>query len=257
MAARRRAAGGLAAFACAIAGAATVVSCVDVGTDPKVPASIEFNLPQLPSLIVGDTLRDSTGAPVVLTATLFNSANVAIPGAPVTFVQLNDTGGIGRVNPTTGGVKGLKPGPITVVADGGRIESQVVTLWVTYAPDSVFATDSVRAVVVAALTPLRVTVLGDTSPAQAGRQPGPIANYRVSFEITRPAGTSAADTTKPQLVDDNGRASNVDTTDASGIASRSIRLSVPAFSSIADGDSVMVRAHVFKPTGNNVNPLRQ
>ena len=71
-----------------------------------------------------------------------------------------------------------------------------------------------------------------------------VSSYLVSFRIVSPA-----DTLLFRLVDERGVRSSLDTTDASGIATRRIRLDVARLTSLTD--SVIVQASV-KYRGTNV-----
>ena len=61
--------------------------------------------------------------------------------------------------------------------------------------------------------------------------------YLVSFSIVSQSNPALAD-----LVDDGGRKSRVDTTDASGVAGRRIRLHATALSNPTQADSIIISA---------------
>ena len=71
---------------------AAAAACAEVGTDPAEAVSIEFNRLPSPSILMGDTLRDLEGNPVVLrdSVWVFNQSNDTID-YPVRFVATVDT----------------------------------------------------------------------------------------------------------------------------------------------------------------------
>jgi hypothetical protein len=98
--------------------------------------------------------------------------------------------------------------------------------------------------------PLRVFVGHDTTIAGVDTAVA-VASYLVRYRIVFPADDSVSDTdtTRVLLANDQGRPSTVDTTDASGIASRAVRIST-AVSVIPD--SVIVDALVSYPDTTSV-----
>ncbi|MFN2400502.1 MAG: hypothetical protein ABR543_17975 [Gemmatimonadaceae bacterium] len=235
--------------ACLAAALAGPVACTEVGTDPAAVVALELDPPVVPAIVAGDSLRDSTGKAVALSARAFNASNTVIPGARITFLVIGDTS-VARVDSTSGLVVGLKPGETSVVASVGSLQSARVTIRVTLRPDSLVPLDSLRDTLDIVfgqdnLKALRVSLRSDTTPAVTTDSLLPVANYEVRFEIVAPSGLPVDDTTKVLLVNDLKRPSRVDTTDASGIASRQLRLSPAALSSIPD--SVVVRVSAFRP----------
>lgn len=235
-----------ACFAASIAGP---VACTEVGTDPAAVVAIELDPTVVPAIVAGDSLRDSTGNAVALSARAFNASNTVIPGARFTFLVIGDTS-VARVDSTSGLVVGLKPGETSVVASVGSLQSARVAIRVTLRPDSLVPLDSLRDTLDIVfgqdnVKALRVSLRSDTTPAVTTDSLLPVANYEVRFEIVTPAGLPVDDTTKVLLVNDLKRPSRLDTTDASGIASRQLRLSPAAQSSIPD--SVVVRVSAFQP----------
>ena len=71
---------------------AVAAGCAEIGTDPAEAVSIEFNRLPSPSILIGDTLRDLEGDPVVLrdSVWVFNQSNDTID-YPVRFVATVDT----------------------------------------------------------------------------------------------------------------------------------------------------------------------
>ncbi len=242
------------------------VACADIGTDPKVGVAIEVDPPQLPSLIAGDVLRDSLGNPVTIVVRVFNGKNEVIATRADSLVVRDPT--IVSVDQGTGAVLGLKVGQTSLIAGAGRVQSLPVVITVTPRPDSALGIDTLGVRLTPATRRItlnvdaalrfgtgkaRLLLLADTTPAIPGDALVPVQGYRVKFRIVYPAPEVAGLPTNGNraiLLDDQGRASEIDTTDASGIASRAV--GVAGDSAIkkltAAGDSLVVQAHVFRPT---------
>lgn len=227
-----------------------VVACTKIPTETDTVLSLEFDLLPSPSIVLGDTLRDTAGVARRLSATVFNFQGDIIPGAPVVFASPDR--GI-RINPTTGFVIGdsLRATPARVVATIAGLQA-VLPLDITLRPDTVVAsngrdslgyslTDTTRNVSpVMSVRLLHGLLNADSS----------VKSYVVSFAVTSSNSAGLA-----TLVNDAGRDSRVDTTDASGIAGRKLRVNAARLSSLVD--SVIVQATV-KYRGNPVrgSPVR-
>jgi hypothetical protein len=70
----------------------------------------------------------------------------------------------------------------------------------------------------------------------------PVNAWPVRFELLSPANPTNDTTKSVYLVDDQGRASTLDTTDASGLAGRKVRVRAAQFPAAGVTDSVIVRA---------------
>lgn len=222
-----------------------VAACTEVSTNPTVVAALELHPPQLPSVVQGDTLRDTTGAPAPLVAIAFNGHNDSIADAPFRFIAL-DTG-IVTIDSLTGLVVARDTiGQARVIATAGSLQSVPVTIRVTRAPDSL-QTESPPADTItyvggsdsSATLQVRlshVAIPGDTLV--------PVPNYLVRFAIVEPADLPA-DTAHVVLVDDRRSPSHADTTDAQGLASR--RVLVPRFLAAIPPDSAIVVVTAFRP----------
>jgi hypothetical protein len=70
-----------------IAGAALAAACVEIAAGPDGVASIRLDpLPLPPSIVIGDTLRDSTGAVLRMRATGFDQNGTEVSDAPFRFI---------------------------------------------------------------------------------------------------------------------------------------------------------------------------
>lgn len=218
-----------------ISGVILLAACVDIPTGADDVLSMQVNPLASPSVVVGDTLRDSLGVVTPVRITAFNYSGDVVSSAAPRFTILDR--GI-RVDSITG----------VVVGDSVRSSARILaslsgltstaTIAVTLRPDTVALSNS-RDSLSYSLTDtaanvsnaIGVRVLHGTTADSA------VASYFVSFRILSPTTAGLA-----VLVDDNRRASSADTTDASGEASRRIRLDPTKL--VALVDSVIVQASV-------------
>lgn len=233
----------------ATVGVAGAVSCTNIPTADNAVLSIEFSLPA-PSVVLGDTVRDSTGNAVPIRATVFNFKGTVISGAPVRFHALDR--GL-RVDSITGFAVGdsVRATPARIAVSVGNLQA-IRTLDVALRPDTVVAEhrrDSLSYVLLDStknVSPgLSVRVLHSLTSVDSA-----VKSYIVSFVVVSPADTLLA-----LLVNEGVKSSRVDTTDATGLASRQIRLNPVRLTAVTD--SVIVNASV-KYRGLNVrgSPVR-
>lgn len=218
-----------------------VAACDEVGTNPSAPVAIELAPPGLPSVIVGDTLRDSTGAAAPLRVTVFNYKNDTIAGVPVTFLALDTTGSV-SVSESTGVVVGHRLAQVLVVATAGGLQSIPDTIVVVDTPSVVLNVDSLRDTIdysfagglrdTTVLLRVRVLHLPDSVP---------VPRYIVRYTIAYPAGLDNTDSTNVQLVNPSGVGVLVDTTDATGTTKLGVRVT-PFTHPFADSMVVEARA---------------
>ncbi|MEJ7810061.1 MAG: hypothetical protein WKG32_06525 [Gemmatimonadaceae bacterium] len=228
------------------------VACSEVGSDPRSAVAIELDPTERFTFVVGDSLRDTTGAVIGLVARALNSSNDVITDAPLRFLVI-DTG-IAGVDSLTGKLFGRRVGQVTVIASVGGLQSERITLRVTQRPDTVVALDSLRRFVqyspgrpATASSPLRVFVGYDTVTATGRDTVRGVSGYLVRFRIIRPGADSASatDTSRVALVNESNRLSTDTLTDASGVAARRIRFSTAV---AIVPDSVVVEARVVTPS---------
>lgn len=231
MNARRRAL----AVATVTAAIGAAMGCTKIPTDANSVLSLAVDSLPAPAVVLGDTLRDSTGRAAPLHATVFNFQGSVISNAPLRFQALDR--GV-TVDSVTGFAIGdsLRQTPARVLIRVGGLQA-IRTLEVTLRPDTV-APKNGRDSLAYSLTDttknfspaLSVEVLH--FPTLNG-----VKSYIVGFTVVSPTDTSLA-----RLVNESGAASHIDTTDASGIASRRIRLNPAKL--IALTDSIIVNASV-------------
>lgn len=230
---------GRSALRVALAAVAVVIvaACTDIPTSDSAVLAITADALPAPAVVVGDTLRDSTGQATALQAKVYNFQGNVISNPTLSFLALDR--GV-KVDSKTGFVTGdsVRNTPARIVVSAGSLQV-IQTLLVTLRPDTVFAVNGRDSLAYALLdstknvsNALSVRVLHSLTSADSA-----VNSYLVSFAIVSPADTLLA-----KLVDDAGLASRVDTTDDSGTASRKIRLTPIRLTALRD--SIIVNATV-------------
>jgi hypothetical protein len=234
------------------------ISCGESSSGPDVPLSIQFNPPQLPSMLVGGELHDTLGNVDSLHAILFNASGDTIHNGSVRFVRA-DTTHIVTIDPISGRVTAQDTGSARVVAQAASLQSPPETLFVVQTPTAfsnrtaLGDTLTFRPVRTDTLFPLSVLVKSGDDP---------VNHYRVEYRFIYPAALNVEDTTRVLLTDENRKFSLVDTTgtgtgaaDVPGSATRYLRIS--AFTHFTT-DTVVVEARAFLPDHTPVpgSPLR-
>lgn len=234
-------------------------ACADVTISPGVPASIELTSFPAPAIVIGDTLRDSSGVVAPVRAVVRDQQGQILPDADVRFVYADgnrDTSIF--VDSATGFVVSLKALP--TAANGARIAArsganlQVIrSILVTLRPDSMGRTGSRR------LDTLKTTLPDTGSTGVAANTSGALSvtvhhieagtvtlvpNWLVRYELLRPANPNNDSTAAVFLVNDAQRVSNIDTTNTSGSASRFVRVRSSKFPAGSAADSAIVRVTV-------------
>jgi hypothetical protein len=227
-----------------------IAACTEISSSSTAVLSIEFDSLGAPSVVVGDTLRDTTGVVVRPVVHVFNFKGVEIIPASVYF--LSPDSGI-TVDSATGVVvaDSLRSTPGRIVATVGTLQA-VQMVDVTLSPDLIQAVNSLDSL---QYSPIDSTV--NVSPVLqvklthgAAPNDSAVKSYIVSFAIVAQSNPQLG-----QLVNDAGQASIVDTTDASGIAGRKIR--VHPLSLTSPVDSIVVNATAkYRGTPVNGSPVR-
>lgn len=223
-----------------VSGAAMLLAaaCTDVTGAKNEILSVQFDTLASPSVVLGDSLRDSTGAIALPKVTAYNFDGGVVAGAIVRYRSADR--GV-AVDSITGLVRGdsLRATPARIIATVGEIQAQQL-LSVSLRPDTMLAStarDTISYSLLDTTLNTSKTVAVSLRHGKAGADSA-VSAYLVSFSITTASGAAIAD-----LVDESGRKSRVDTTDASGLAGRRIRLHATAPSFIANStDSIVVTA---------------
>ena len=235
----------------AAATALAVAACVDVSS-PKGVASISALLLPSPSVVIGDVMRDSTGAPAPLRVVAFDGQGQPVAGLTPEFFVLDR----GAHVDATGMFFGDSLTTVHVVGTVGGLQTGPATVPVTVAPDSVAkfgSVDTLRAHITGDTTqnvsnPLGVTVTGAGNVGAAGF----LVRYRVVYAPPPSAGKDST----VYIGDLSSRPTSVDTTDAAGHAvRRRVVVRVNALGAVLD--SVVVTASVqYKGAPLRGSPVR-
>lgn len=225
-------------------------------TGPNVPLAIEFHPTQLPSMIVGDSIRDTLGNVDSLQAIVFNSSGDTIHDAPIRYFHA-DTTHIVKVDSISGKALALDTGQARFVAQASSLQSPPETLFVVPAPnhftnitplDTTLTFTSVRRDTLLALS---VLLQSDATP---------VNHYRIEYHFVYPADINPDDSSRVLLSDENRKFSLVDTTSiassgVAGVATRFLRISSFAHRFT---DTVVVEARAFLPNHTPVSgsPVR-
>lgn len=201
-------------------------ACIDLSTDPDEIVAIEFGELPWPSVVAGDTLRDAAGVVAPLVARLFDAEGQLVTGGSVEFLARDTTVTIAGGNLVIG--RATADGLARLLASGAGLQSIVRQLEVVPRPDSLAAggaVDTLRWVVPdAPITntsgTIGVRVLSGSGTAARGVRSW-IVRFRLEF---RGEAIADGDTTRVFLVNESGRPSGTDTTDAQGAASRRLRV---------------------------------
>jgi hypothetical protein len=211
-------------------------ACSDIVSSSASVLSIVFDSLSAPSVVVGDTLRDTTGAVVRPVVHVFNFKGDEVAQAPVYF--LSPDSGI-TVDSATGIVTAdsLRSTPARVVATIGTLQA-VQNVDVTLRPDLLQAVNALDSLQLSVLdTTLNVSpVLQVKLTHGIAPDDSAVKSWIVSFAIV-----AQSDPRLAELVNDAGLASVVDTTDPTGIAGRKIRVH-PLFFTSTQVDSIVVNA---------------
>lgn len=204
-----------------IVAAIAAIACVDMSV-PEGPASIsEIKLPS-PSLIRGDTLRDSTGEVAPLRVVAYDAGNNIITGA-VTVFFIPDSAPPARLGPNNTLIgDSVRLGNVNVIGQIGALQTPGVSIPVTRRPDTIIVTpaDTIFAPLSGDTTqkgqgPIQVSVLSAKDSASQGI----IVNYTL---LHTPPSVDPGRFPAVYLSAENGNPSTVDTTDASGKAMRQV-----------------------------------
>ncbi len=215
--------------------AAIALGCTKIPTSSDEILSFTVNPLPSPAVVVGDTLRDSTGVVKPITIAAFNYQGGDVTTPKLRFAAVDR--GI-RVDSLTGIVIGDSVrATAKLVVSVGSIQSPI-QLAVSLRPDSA-APSNARDSIAYSLTDTTVNISSamGVKLLHGKGVDSAVVGYKVSFAIIRPTGTVA------QLVNDAGvPGTTADTTDASGIASRRIKVNVAQLTTASDSVVVLASA---------------
>lgn len=229
-------------------------ACAEVGLGPNEPAAIELDPFPSPSVVIGDTLRNIDGVVTPIRARVFNVRGELIADASPRYLYADfniDTALV--IDSTTGRVIARK-----LVTTDKRIAARIGgslqvlrNIRIVTRPDSVDGTS---------VTSILGTTLPDTGRQGQERNTTsaltvsvrhleagvatPARAWPVRFQLLSPANPTNDTMAGAYLVDEQGRASSIDTTDDGGGAGRRVRIRALQFPVGAAVESVVVRATV-------------
>lgn len=216
-------------------GSAALQACAKEVIGPDVAISVALDSLPFPAVVVGDSLRDSSGAVAAVQASAFNFRGELLESAGFRYLAV-DRGA--SIDSTTGIVVGdsVRTTPVRIVARLNDLQTNPVQLSVVPRPDSLAAVTTVDTLrysltdsTVNVSAELSVRVLHDSNP------PAPVPSWVVQFRITAPADTLLAFTV-------NGGSSPVDTTAADGTAARRVRIRAQRLTMTSDSVILLASA---------------
>lgn len=223
--------------------AALSIACIDITVDTKALGSVEVASRGTPGVVAGDTMRDSAGKAIPLDVRVYDAGGDIMSGRTITYVVL-DTAML-SITPS-GYVIGRRDttgtGRAYAVVDK-RLQSLLQTFTIVPRPDSAAPSGVADTVKYRQLLNdpydttkvLGVKILSGTTG---------VPKWIVTFSL-RKASTGAVitDTTRYAITKtDSRRVSSVDTSDASGEATRRVRVVNPFGTLTVDTLELVVRA---------------
>lgn len=237
-----------------LAATAVATACAEIGLGPNEAAAIELDPFPSPSVVVGDTLRTIDGVVAPVRARVFNVRGDIISDAAPRYLYADyNIDSALAIDSATGIVvaKTLVSGDKRIAARIGGTLQVLRGIRIVTRPDSVSGTS---------LTEILGTTVPDTGRQgqennstkalsvtvrnRDGNAVSPVRSWPVRFQLVSPANPTNDTMAAVYLVDDQGRASTLDTTDDSGAAGRRVRVRALQFPVGAAVESVVVRATV-------------
>lgn len=235
---RGRAFAFLVGFFAAVGGSSLLaIACTDISGSSTAVLSLQFDTLPSPSVVVGDSLRDTTGAVVRPVVHAFNFKGEEITSAQIYF-QSPDSGV--TVDSATGIIVGdsLRSTPARIIATVGNLQA-IQRINLTLRPDLIAASNGRDTLNYSLLDSTKN--LSDVLSVRLSHGVSPndsvVTNYIVSFAIVSQSNPNLA-----ELMTEADKPSQIDTTDASGIAGRKIRVHPVNLGSGTTVDSVIVEA---------------
>ncbi|HET9636989.1 MAG TPA: hypothetical protein VFP26_13760 [Gemmatimonadaceae bacterium] len=236
--ARRRAIAFIVGFVAMVAMPSVIaIACTDISGSGDSVLSLQFDTLASPSVVVGDTLRDTTGAIILPVVHAFNYKGGEIASAKIYF-QSPDSGV--TVDSASGVIvaDSLRTSPARIIATVGKLQA-IQKINVTLRPDSITSVN--------ALDTLTFSLLDSTKDTSAimsvklshgvSSTDSVVSNYIVSFDIVSQSNPNLADLATEAL-----KLSRIDTTDGNGIAGRRILVHPVNLGNATAVDSVIIQA---------------
>ncbi|MGQ0767344.1 MAG: hypothetical protein ACT4OZ_16975 [Gemmatimonadota bacterium] len=232
--------------------ASVTLSCADFSIDPSVIASIEFPPLPSPSVIEGDTLRREDLTPYPLGIRVFTAGGAEVENPVVSFFiadTLTTVRGGFLVADAPLDFSAVNSFTSRIVASADGLQSAPRTIAVIPRPNTVSRVDTATTDTIRYSAP---AAAGDTSMAlrvRVSRTVGAVnvPSYLVRYLLVSMEGDSltTTDTTAAFfIVADDGRVTPLDTTDASGQASRRLRFRIRQGQAAIDTVRVLARVRI-------------
>lgn len=211
-----------------VAVAAIAGACTNPSTSPTTVAALEFDTLPYPSIVSGDTMRDSLGHVAPLHAVVYNGNGAVIANPSVQYIAL-DTGltiGAGALLTAQ-----ARSGPVRLIASAGGIQSKPLTVKITRRPDTVIVTgkpvDTLFYDYKGALAfdspKLGVKLVTNDTGGGVNTTAGWLVSYQLLFD-GQVVPLNDTTTVASLIHQTTASLSHVDTTAADGTAARRIRL---------------------------------
>lgn len=236
-------------------GAAIVLAataCVDTSSPKGGVASISALLLPSPSVVKGDVMRDSTGAPAPLRVTAYDGVNQPVTGLNPEFFLLDRGAHLAPIDLLVGDSLST----VRVVGAVGGLQTVPTPVFVTVAPLNVAASGKIDTMRVRADGDTSQNLSGPLSVALTGAGDTAVVGFIVRYRVaSAPASKPGAPPTV-YIADQSGRPMSNDTTDGSGKALR--RRAALRISSLgATLDSIVIEASVsYKGSLVTGSPVR-
>ena len=230
MSARRTRAATFGVLAAGAAAALLAAACTDVPTGADVPFSLEFERLPFPAVVAGDLLRDSTGAAAPLGGIAFNVDGEPIADAAIQYLFVGDAARLedGALVRGVSAGAGAAGDTVRITAVAGDVPSLPQRLWIVPRADSLAGPQEAPDTLYWGIPPTPGDVSGPIDVrlfARVNALAVPVRSWVVRYRLVVAGDTIApSDTSLVWLVDDAGRPSAIDTTDASGGAARRVRV---------------------------------
>ena len=194
------------------------VACIDMSAPGGAASISTLQLPS-PSVVVGDVMRDSNGAPAPLSVIAYDANNNPISGLSGQF-YISDSTHAAHLDPGNI-VVGDKIGASRIIGQIGSLQTAALTVPVTYAPDHL-TRGTVADSVLAPLGRDSATSIGTLVLPVSVRSVNDSASqgFIVSYVISHaPATATSSKSPAVYLTSDNGRLATSDTSDVVGATS--------------------------------------
>lgn len=221
-----------------IALAAIGGACTDTSTGPTQIVALEFDTLAFPSILSGDTLRDSLGRVAPLHAVAFNGKGAMIANPAIQYLSLDSTV---SVSPTGIVTTQARSGSARIIASAAGLQSVQRILLIARRPDSVVVTGKLLDTLRYALPDNPTTNISNAFGVRlatkdtAGGVIGSIG-WLVSYQaFYRGKAIAPGDTTVASLWHkSNASPSYIDTTGSDGSAGRRLRLRPVGLQAVTD-----------------------